>query len=177
MRQGRPGRKDTGGRLVAVIDLEHVERPFVGEGEVGGDIPLADIVEVLVPAAPSDLERCGDPGVTDLTGQCGPLFEEQGHAVGGAVGDDHPMEGPLPAWWEFGIAQKCLHPYFGPVVAHKKAECAVVVGTALETEQDGRVGGAPAVGQNGHPFGAELPRSSPSLVCVVDGLEEWEVGP
>ena len=52
------------GGLVAVVDLEDVDGPVAGEGEVVADVGLGDVVEVLVPGAPADLERRVDAART-----------------------------------------------------------------------------------------------------------------
>jgi hypothetical protein len=87
------------------------------------------------------------------------------------------MEEPEPTRREIGISEVGLDPHLGAVVAREEAERAVVVGTAVEAEQHRGVVGPPAVGQHGHPLGAELARPRPSLVGMVHGLEEGEVGP
>ena len=62
--------------LVSVVELEDVEGPLAGAGQVGRDVGLGDAVEVVVPRAPAHLVRGRDPSVLGLADVRRPLGEQ-----------------------------------------------------------------------------------------------------
>ena len=71
----------TDGSLVAVVELEDVERPGVGAPEIVPNVALGDAFEVLVPGAPPDDEGRVDPSPRRGPDPCGPRLEQLGRII------------------------------------------------------------------------------------------------
>ncbi len=82
--------------LVAVVELEHVERPRVGEREVVAHGALAHVLEVLVPGAPADDERRVDARAGVRADARRPRLQEQRRVVAVLDRDRVQRRAPSP---------------------------------------------------------------------------------
>ena len=103
----------TDGRLVPVVELEDVEGPPVGGGEVAAEVGLGDLVEVVVPAAPADLEGGGHPCARGPADAARPTAQQLGRRPLLASCPRDPVQRtPLPRA-ELGTAEEGLDPQLG----------------------------------------------------------------
>ena len=149
------------GGLVAVVELEDVDRPVTGSRQVGAQMRLGDVVEVLVPGAPADLVRSRDPRDRAVARPRRPGAERLARVAGD---DPEVVEVPPLPGAELGAAEERL----GHDLAVGHAERAVVARAAVEADADGA---AVAVGEHRHQLAARRAGRHGIAVGVERGPE------
>ncbi len=155
--------------LIPVVDLEHVERPRVGEREVVTDDALADVTEVLVPRAPPDEERRADTSALGGADPRGPRFQQRRRVV--AVFDRDRVQRARRARFQDGAAQPRLGTQLHPAVDDPRPQGARVVLTAGEADTTQMWRGRR---QHGDLFGSQLARARDARIRVERGPHQRE---
>ena len=120
--------------LIAVVELEYLEWPILGECQILPEVAFRDIVKILVPATPAKLIRGLHSCPMLAAHSLGP-----GRQLGGPVGviaviEDEPMQSALFTRGDDGIAEKRFGPQFDSLAIRTEPQCAVVLVATVEAD-------------------------------------------
>ncbi len=166
------------GGLEAVVELEHVEGPVAGVGQVRAEVDLGHGMEVVVPGAPTDLVRSGGAGSPFGAEGARPGLQER-RRVALAVRQPHLVQLAPLTRLQHGATEEGLDPQLdalGPIASAPDPEGAVVVPTP---EKAGHHHGPRVIAQRRHQLAAQLAvlRRRPVGMVHPDRQRAHAVGP